>query len=962
METIGRVKEAEISSFDINVGKLNEVSFSIPLYVDSINDGLKINKNNSLLIDRTILMLVYGEWKEYFMINSHEDSDDNQYRTIHAFSLGIQLNDKLLKGYVSRTTATTIDTDTGESKTEEVDAPINIQRAITDALQRNRVWTVGYIDPALNILYRQFEFDSVTPLEYIYQIGEKFNAIIEWDTINQKINAYHPDNYGEDKGFKITDEKYISNLIKKSSDDDFCTRLYLEGSEGLTINSVHPTGQSYIEDYSYFINTNQMSDSLKLAMISYSTYVDSRSAEFPWLLAQLEAEQTEYRAINSEISDLEQNLKEATDREDICKATGDFLTSKTTVTTSSPTIEKTFKPDTDYIVFTKISSNENVHTVHNDVAFTWVKDVWNVLKFTEKSKLSFSQFTSSFDIDYIYMFVSDDDNENATNQELLEKYNSSYITSLITPKRISSLAKKSELDAVNAQITQLKEDISIEKHLSSEQLNELDRFIIEKDYIDENLIDAQSLLVEGKKQLEERNKPQVLFDVGLFNFLNCLEEKRNWDKLSAFDIVRIQSKKIDVDIKARIINISISDDSIGLTIANIKNAKNEQDKFIQMLYGAVSGSKTIQKKEWTWDKAKDVEIKLNDYTSSAIDATKQRIVAGINENVVLSERGLKITSTDSPETFLVANHGVIAITHDNGKTWENALTTDGLVAEKVVGHIIAGDKLEIGNSRGSFKVTGEEVTITGGSLIIEGGLPEEQIATDATDKWNDSSDLINDLVSDSVITPYEKNSLKQKWDAIVLEHNTNSSTMDVYYDDPNTLPYFSDYNNSFNSLYDYLFIEKQNDNYTLLSDANMTNKTMIDKTVFSNRFNAYNTSLEEVKKQISIKAKELTDKFQQDLQEAKNDISYHTELHSTAGNQFMNGDISTTVYVVVYKGREDITNTLPTSAFQWKKTDKDGIEDTVWNNSHVGVGSQILIDREDVFRKATFWCDIDIVT
>jgi hypothetical protein len=967
-QVIGRVKEAYSPSYSINTGKLNELSFTIPLYIDDLQLGRQRNPSAQLLINRAKIRVKYGTIDEMFIIDSIDDTDENEQRNIHAFSLGYELSDKILAGYVSKVTTSSIDANTGKTVYSEVESPIDISKALTDSLQKNRTWSVGYIDPALRNVYRSFSFDSQSPLEYVYQIGEKFTAIITWDTLQKKINAYHPDNYGSNKGFKITDEQYVTSLVKNSTDEEFCTRLFVYGSDGLSINSVNPNGQGYIEDYSYFMSNGQMSQALIDALTNYNAYIGTHSGSFPSLLTQMTTAQGEWTTINNDLTTLKTSLDNAQNLLDIGKAssTASYVEEQFLTSAKPKTYTHTFDVNDEYFYFFKLDYGittpltENPKITFNSVNVPFKRDDWHWVRFKGSSTLKIDTYNTNFTEKGYFVKITETDFSTTPIDDVNKKFNPFYWQKLVDAKINELSAKQTLIDNIQEQMDNLQTDIAIENHLSSDQLNELDGFIIEKEYSDDNITDATTLLAEGKKQLQEKNKPQVVFTISLVNFFNSLEEKRNWDKLSIFDTVRIQSDTINVDLTAKIITIQIDEDSISLTIANTKNIKDAQDKFIELLYGTANSTKTIQKKEYTWDDAVQVSDAFNDYLNKAIDATKQKIVAGINENVVIDQKGLRINSPDDPNTYLIANHGVIAITHDNGVTWENALTTDGLVAEKVIGKLIAGAKLVIENENGSFVVTGDKVTISGGSLTIDGGLSETQIDPDATGRWNDASDFYDNLNTDNTLTVYEKKALRNTWNDIVLEHNTNNELITLYFGDNANWQFIYDYNDAFRVLDNYLHVSLQSDGKAILNETNMNNVTQIDYTEFDNFFSRYYEKREAVKVQIQTKQKETTDGVQSDLDGAKADIVYKTELHSTAGTQFMNGNGVTTLYVLVYKGSTDITSTLPNASFVWRKTDQDGKADTAWNNLHIGKGNTIQVTGDEVDRKATFWCDIDI--
>jgi hypothetical protein len=94
------------------------------------------------------------------------------------------------------------------------------------------------------------------------------------------------------------------------------------------------------------------------------------------------------------------------------------------------------------------------------------------------------------------------------------------------------------------------------------------------------------------------------------------------------------------------------------------------------------------------------------------------------------------------------------------------------------------------------------------------------------------------------------------------------------------------------------------------------------------------------------------------LNNAETKIGYDCEVHSTNGYVFRNGEISTTVFAVVYRGTENVTDSLLPSQFIWKRISNDPEGDEVWNNEHVNVGKTFSVTKDDVYARATFTCDI----
>ena len=81
---------------------------------------------------------------------------------------------------------------------------------------------------------------------------------------------------------------------------------------------------------------------------------------------------------------------------------------------------------------------------------------------------------------------------------------------------------------------------------------------------------------------------------------------------------------------------------------------------------------------------------------------------------------------------------------------------------------------------------------------------------------------------------------------------------------------------------------------------------------------------------------------------------------SEYGNSFINGDISTTLVATVFKGAEDITDSIPSNRFNWIRQSANPAGDSVWNSLHKAKGKFIDITDEDVSRSAIFLVEIDI--
>lgn len=88
--------------------------------------------------------------------------------------------------------------------------------------------------------------------------------------------------------------------------------------------------------------------------------------------------------------------------------------------------------------------------------------------------------------------------------------------------------------------------------------------------------------------------------------------------------------------------------------------------------------------------------------------------------------------------------------------------------------------------------------------------------------------------------------------------------------------------------------------------------------------------------------------------------AYSVQIYSSNGSNFINGDIATMLRAKVFKGAKDITDTLTDNAFNWFRVSDNPEGDAVWSQQHKGVGKSVVISDEDVYRRATFECEVNI--
>lgn len=868
---VSHIYEKFNDSLAVKLGNINELSFSIPHFITDDETGqVVINEHVETIKEKMLIRITLDAYKEWYVVSEiQEDVEDADIFNVKAFSLGYELRGK-------RVSELTIES-------------MNATEMATKLLEGS-VWKIGTIDPIFNSVYRSFDSgENSNILDCITQWAETFNGILKWDTINKTISLVNPKEDGKFRGLTVNYGRLLKSLTRSRTTDEMVTRLYIRGSDGLTIHSVNPTGQGYLEDFSFFmypferdVNNNviqsshYMSDELCHAILDHKALLEANSYEIKSISQSLSTKRVALITEQSILDNLKLELENILQLLDVAQATED-----------------------------------------------------SVLIAQRKSERDAKQLE-------------------VNNQQV----------------KVDNL--NTEINSLETQLETLQNQISNDANFTPELKQELDAYIIESEWFDDRYIDVQELYDDGLAKFNEIREPKVVIEINIDNLMNIVEEQYYWDKLIIGDLIKVKYPQMNIEYMAKIIEINydFENGEANLVVANTKDLLNETEKLVKLLYDTQSATSLVQNSKYKWNKINAVSQQVNQMLISEWDANKNKIIAGVKNSIEVGNRGIIITNPDFPNEVVIMQAGIIALSKDGGETWKTAIKPDGIVAERLIGQIIAGQELLITNSAGSFTLDNNGAIFDVGSFIIRSSSGDGNLV----DRWQDNANFVEEYKDDNLITAYEKKMLKIKWDELDKRYQANrTKIVNFYEDDGVSLNWVNDYTNRYTELHDYLFVTVHGD-MPMLDPLNMAYTTRIIGEDFNNVFANYDTALVETEKQLDLKSKEIADlasasaeSAQTRIDEVENDIVYKTELHSTNGDKFNNGNIDTTVYVVVYRGKENITSTLPNSAFIWKKTNADGTNDTAWANAHVGVGSTIQITKADVDKKATFWCEIDIV-
>lgn len=257
-------------------------------------------------------------------------------------------------------------------------------------------------------------------------------------------------------------------------------------------------------------------------------------------------------------------------------------------------------------------------------------------------------------------------------------------------------AKKLEINAVNVENTNitnqmiaLRNTLSVQNNFTSEQIIERNSFEITKELTNSNYTDAQSLYDFALKEFDKICKPEISIKIEIANLLEILEQQHNWGKLNLADTCMIYYPRLNINIKAKIIEMvfDYSEGTVALSIANVQQILTDQQKFLQSLYGAISTSTTMDMSKYKYQSAYTKATEIEEIINNTWNAVTRSIVAGVNESVTIDGRGITVVSPDDPMGVVRINHANIGVSADGGNTYKNALTKSGVVAERVFGKL-----------------------------------------------------------------------------------------------------------------------------------------------------------------------------------------------------------------------------------------------------------------------------------
>ncbi|MCM3387349.1 phage tail protein [Ureibacillus chungkukjangi] len=319
---IDKLKDIYNENLATKENALHELSFTIPVEVER-NHELVENPLLEKLKGHYLVEMFWNNKTEYFLLTNSSGSlsNDGVEKTFTLYSYAHKLAKKPVRNYTP-------------------EQPQNLTKYVTDFLSETS-WSVGSVDVDFDMKYRSFEVSTSSVLQCLFDIAEKFDAMIEFNTVTKRVEFYKVDR-GMNRGLRFKEGIYLESFDVQYDFDTIVTRLECYGQDGLEFRSLSPVGSNYIQDFSWYMypfecdenynviqRSNHMSNELCIALTKYNKLLSDNDGTFNDLVELRTNLQAQLTVLNEDMNTLTNDLKVLHNELDVINSTyGDTATSR----------------------------------------------------------------------------------------------------------------------------------------------------------------------------------------------------------------------------------------------------------------------------------------------------------------------------------------------------------------------------------------------------------------------------------------------------------------------------------------------------------------------------------------------------------------------------------------------------------------------------------------------------------
>lgn len=344
----------------------------------------------------------------------------------------------------------------------------------------------------------------------------------------------------------------------------------------------------------------------------------------------------------------------------------------------------------------------------------------------------------------------------------------------VTNKKTQIKNKETEIEATKSQIASINESLKFDKNFTKDELKEISSITKQGVYQNDCFIKTSIM-----SDVEVQEQSQKLYDLSL-TVLNKLSQPRytfsseivNFFMLKEFDVfseqlelgceftINIGDGKIFSPILLEMDLDFNNPTSSSFTFCNDLRPSNGEFSFADLFEGMQSSISSVNYGKGMWEDylTSGDKDSFNNFKNNALDLATKDIVSNNGQEFTISSygiRGKKLVDGNLSKNELWITNNCIAMSSDNfnssrlaiGEITYNGVKTYGIVADAIIGDLIAGKSMVIKNQNNTVTIDGNGINATNANLTLSRSDGSSKISINPSDGIKIQS-RINNVLQD----------------------------------------------------------------------------------------------------------------------------------------------------------------------------------------------------------------------
>lgn len=308
--------------------------------------------------------------------------------------------------------------------------------------------------------------------------------------------------------------------------------------------------------------------------------------------------------------------------------------------------------------------------------------------------------------------------------------------------------KQSQIDSITSDLQDITILVSFQNNFTSTQLLELNNFMYENTYKNENIVQtdsmnaveiqaqAQALYNQAQTVLERISQPRYEFSLEAVNYIELEEFSVFTNQTELGSVVTVELEN-DSYITTVLLELELQFDDpekFTMTFSNRLRLDGGSFMYSDLMGQVVKTGSAVSFDSLKWSNwENDYKDEVTTFISSSLNAAVNNLVSSDNQDILINQNGLRarqwnesLNRYEDKQMWMVNN--MLAFSDDGFQTAKLALgeitlqgggSAFGLVGEVVVGKLLAGNTLTIANSSNNFVLDETGATLNNASFTIQ---------------------------------------------------------------------------------------------------------------------------------------------------------------------------------------------------------------------------------------------------